>query len=233
MAFPSHTYVHDGNASDVTTHTWSLPSGASSGKLLVVIAVIDGNPTVDFSTDGLTLFASGTVSSFIIRGYYKFLTGSESFTETFTTSVAEKSSVHSLLFTGAHGSIPPEAAFFDDSGSSWDAPSLNPSGWGTEQTRWYTMVATSDATNQSAFVTTPSGWTALDAYDTGGTSSDVQVNLYYKDNEAASEDPPSANLDSPAIYIAMTMGVPPAEALSNVNTYCSPRRRQRNTLLRM
>lgn len=215
MAFPTQAYAHAGNNANTTTHNWTLPSGAAAGKLLVVIVCVDGTPTIDFSASGLTSFGSqadGTNAT--VECFYRFLVGGEA-SGTFTTSASEQSSVHAFIFTDAHASTLPEVAFSTGSDTSWDAPSLNPSNWGTEDTQWIALVCTSDGTNESVSVSDPAGFTFIDAHDTTGTSAGVQVRLSYIDENAASKDPASASLDSGASYVALTLGIRPAGAAAS------------------
>lgn len=223
MAFPTHTHAVASNTADTTTHNWTLPSGNAAGKLLILILALDGNPTVSGLTGFMQLFREAD-AALTLEVWYKFTDGGEA-SGTFTTSASEKSIVHALIMTDAHASLPPEAASLNSGVSATgDPPALNPAGWGAEDTRWFAFVMTSDATDESVAWDDIASYTAINNTDSGGTSSDVQTKLWYRDNNTASEDPGTFNFDGTPAYLACTIGVAPSGAAATLGQPAARRR---------
>lgn len=179
----------------------------SNGDLLIAIIVeYDGNSTnAEFSSwgGGFTEFAdqAGT-ATMAIGAAYKFSDGTE--TGTFTVTTADTSANDSVMILmaipGAHRSTPPEAGTMV-TGTAPDSGSLNPTGWGTEDTLWIVVGGSGEDATTGSFTgvaTAPTNYTASQA-DSGITADvvgGVEASVGFRQLNAASEDPGAWSLDT-------------------------------------
>lgn len=219
MSFPTPTAVSQKETSDVTTHHFDVPSGVAAGKRLTLLICHDGgvnnistHPSGFVLGDRVTTINLGGNGGASLYIYSKICDGSEA-NGTFVTSGAETSTTLAILHDNA-ATTQVEATSATGTGTSVDPASLNPSGWGTEDTEWLVWIVTSEAVSQSGW-TGPSGYTSLvgDQSGSAGTS-DVQSRAWYKDVNAASEDPGSATISSVTNSIAVTIAVRPAAQIT-------------------
>jgi hypothetical protein len=155
---------------------------------------------------------------------YKWSTGSE--TGTFAVTQAGAVTGHATMIVmsiaGAHASTGPEAGGRASGTAGGATPgSLNPAGWGTEDTLWL-MVGGSGETNTTGSFTgitagNPTNYT--DNFTTSITADAVgglNASVAFRQLNAASEDPPAFTDDtSNARWGAITIGVRPVPAPPN------------------
>jgi hypothetical protein len=200
-----HSYAVVLNTINTTTHNWTMPSGGGSKRSLLVIVCIDGTPTVTF--DGFAKIAEHANAGHTLQVWHKFTDGSET-SGTFTTNVAERSVVYSLLYYRADPFLRPEIEFFSEASGSGDPPSISPS-WGHHLTQFVVVVCVSDSIDESVSWTDIANYTTLDNQDTGGSTGDIQSKIWYRDLTTNSEDPGAMDFDqgSGVAYIAATIAV--------------------------
>lgn len=235
MAFPTIPTTGAGRvlstAQANTTATRTFPSltglTKNAGDLLIAIAVAYQTSTgtdAAFSSWGGSFTESAdraTSTTMAIGVAHKWSTGSE--TGTFSVTQAGTITGHCQLILlsipGAHASTAPEVSTKVNGTSANATPSsLNPAGWGTEDTLWIQVIGTGETSTTGSF-TGVSGvstnyadtYTAvLTADATGG----VEAAVAFRQLNAASEQPnTSFSVDtSNARHSVITIAVRPAPA---------------------
>ena len=198
-----------------TAHAVTMPSTVESGDLLLTLFTNDGNATVT-TPSGWTAPTNGTqVRGANVRGsvFAKVADGTEdSTTVDFVTSAAEEgaSQVYRIKAGDWYGSISGvEVANGGDPGATTttpDPPSLDPGGWGTENTLWMAYGAGSSYT---AVTTYPNNYTSgahnLSNTGTGGAS----VSSAWLEANAASENPGTYTMSTNSDGVAFTIAIRP------------------------
>lgn len=231
MAFPTvptagaNTLIDGVNGTAGTTHTFpSLTTldNASGDLLIAIISLYQASATANgFGTwgAGFTEFgdASNTTNPSISMGCaYKFSDGTETGTFTVASTISGRSAVHLLSIKGAHLTTPPEVAFSSTStATAQDPPSLDPAGWGAEDTLWIAVGGggeTSLTGTWTGIASAPANYTGFDAsaISGGDVVGAVQQAVAFRQLNAASEDPGAFTTDtSPEIERAATIAVRP------------------------
>ncbi len=119
----------------ITSHAVTLPSGITSGNLLLIF-FRTGDTGVTHTLSGWTELATRD-SNGRTTIFYKVADGTEGSTATITTGAARRSVANSYRITGYSGT--PEAAFV--ASDTNNPPSLSPS-WGSAKNLWISMVST-------------------------------------------------------------------------------------------
>lgn len=217
MAFPAVQTTASGNSgASTTSHTINLPASIASGDLLLAIVSMTqyvGSPTTTWPAGWTALVNDAEVSGvmkYAIR--YRRADGTEGASISVTTDNSCASAHATYRIDGHHASTNPEASSAGTGSSdSPDAPSLNPSNWGTEDTLWISAIAwRSNAVAAVAISAYPSNYTGSQTTDSWAVTTGPGVSLSTRDANAASEDPGVATLDSTAIWGAHVLGVPPS-----------------------
>src|SRR3972149_4008656 len=128
--------------SDTTGHLVSMPATVNAGDLLIVLFTNDGSATVT-TPDGWTQLASTPNGSAVrLSVYYKKAAGTEGGTTVdFVTSAAEQAAAQVYRITDWDGTTPPAiSSAATGSSPSPDPASLNPTGWGVEDTLWLAVA---------------------------------------------------------------------------------------------
>lgn len=123
-----------------TSHVVNLPSGITAGQLLLIIAGLDGTPTISAGTWTALTGAANTVA---VRALWKIADGSEGSTVTVTSSASEKAEYWACRITGAHASAAPEhtAAATGSAGANIILPAALTPSWGADDTLWVDVGA--------------------------------------------------------------------------------------------
>jgi hypothetical protein len=233
VAFPTIPTAAAGrvlsNVQANTTATRTFPSltglTKNSGDLLIAIVVAYQTSTgtnAAFSgwTAGWTEFHDSATSTTMAIGMaYKWSTGSE--TGTIAVTQAATITGHAAMFLlsipGAHPTTPPEAGGRASGTSAAANPtSLDPAGWGSEDTLWIAVGANGeDATTGSFTGVASPGPTNYTDYAESGISGDVvggvEAAVAFRQIAAASEDVGVWSVDlSNARNAAVVIAVPPA-----------------------
>lgn len=209
------------------THTSpSLTTLANNnGDLLIAIVIIyDGNSTnAEFSSwgGGFTEFTdqAGT-ATMGIGCAYKFSDGTE--TGTFTVTSADTSNNDScfilLSIPNAHPSTPPEAGTMA-TGTSPNSGSLDPAGWGSEDTLWIAVGGSGEDSLTGSFTGIGTAPTNYGNQANSGISADaiggIEGSVAFRQLIAASEDPGTWSMDaSNARGCSLLIAVRPASPSS-------------------
>ena len=90
-----------------------------------------------------------------------------------------------------------------------DPSSLNPTGWGTENTLWLAVANRCD--DSSAITAYPTNYTnGTDTIADGGANKSAGVESARRELNAASEDPGTFTIDESEAWIAHTIGIEPS-----------------------
>jgi hypothetical protein len=231
MAFPTIPTVGAGRlltavntAGGATTTFPNLSSlTKQAGDLLIaIIFEYDGNSTnAEFSSwgGGFTEFGdfAGT-ATLSIGCAYKVSNGSETGTFTVTTADTSANDRVTILMSipGAHASTAPEAGgYVTGTNANGNAGSLDPAGWGTEDTLWIVAQGCGEDATTGSFTglsTTPP--TNYGSMATTGISADVvgglEGGVVFRQNAAGSEDPSAWTNDTSNTRVgAITIAVRP------------------------
>ncbi len=202
--FPTVAATNGGNSgANVTSHTVNLPTGISSGDLIIVMFSNDGDATVTFPsgwTNQLFSTASGTFNRFTVN--YRIADGTEGSTITVTTSASEGSAHTTYRITGYTGT--PEASTPATSGGSTtpDPSSLTPS-WGADDTLWLAVQGNNGNVSVTAYPTNYSNGINNRWASTNG----VGVGSAERTLNAASENPGTFTISASNSWVAATIGV--------------------------
>lgn len=191
--------VTDGGGSSSTAFSINLPSGVSSGDLILLfISTVAG---VTLTLTGYTSLLSA--GSHTPNVYYKHAAGGET-TAAGTFSGSTTYGAEAYRITGASVSLAPAiSAIATATSVSPNSASLT-SGFGLVNTLWLSLFATGGA----AFLTgTPTNYTIVCNLSTtggGGLLGGAARNL-----NAATEDPPSFGINANVAWAAYTLAVSP------------------------
>lgn len=231
MAFPTIPTAAAGRV--LTTTGTTCASGQTfgdlssltknSGDLLIAIVFIyDGNSTnAEFSSwgGGFTEFGDfATTTTVSIGCAYKWSTGSETGTFTVTSADTSTNDYATILLSipGAHASTPPEAGgYANGTNAAADPGSLNPSGWGTEDTLWIAVAGIGETSTSGTFTGATGAPSTYSDYADTGISADVvggmEGAVAFLQSAAASVDPGTFTSDtSNSRWGAITIAVRPA-----------------------
>lgn len=217
MAFPTVVNVNGGNStSDATSVTINLPDGSDvAGRLILLFHTSDGSgesftwPTgfTEILTEGGTGFTNGVA--------YQFTTGSEGYastgaTTTLTITSVEQSAHTTYLLSGVDTATAPEAATATTGTSTApNSGSLNPAGWGTEDTLWITFASANGLSSTTPrFSAYPTNYTNGRSDISAGGNGVVQA-VARRELNAASEYPGAFTMGTSAAWRATTIGVRP------------------------
>ncbi len=164
MAFPNVAATNiSKEASNTTSHVVSLPASVASGDLLIVIVALDSfNGTNSFTwpspwVEILDVEHSGGNIVSVTVGYLIASGGETSVTVTSTHS--DHSTHIAYRIDAWHGTTAPEVASTDGSSQTPDPPSLNPTGWGTEDTLWIAGIGVDRPTTSHPTTADPTNYT--------------------------------------------------------------------------
>jgi hypothetical protein len=214
VTFPVIASISGGNrTTDSTTQTVTMPSGVTTGDLLIAILCCDGNPTFTWPAGWTSLQAGASNSNECrIEARYRVSDGSEGASIAVTTSASEMMAFNAYRITGYQG-VPESTA--GNTGASSAAPqvsaALNPSAWGTEATLWMPVVGYDVGQSFSA---------STDFMVTAGTSNGpnqradnangVGLAVHAHTEERASLLPPPFVLNAARPWRCFTIAVRPA-----------------------
>jgi N-acetylneuraminic acid mutarotase len=223
---------------DDDTHLVTMPATVDVGDLLIVFITTDGNAAIPVTPAGWTAPATSTAlgNTNQVRGsvYVKDATGTEDGTtvdfDTGTSNERGAAQVYRIPAAKWDGTITNvEVASLAIAGTvnNPNPPSLNPAGWGTENTLWFSYVAGSTHTAVTTFPTSH-----INGYHTNTattTNAGASVAVTQRVNAAAAEDPAAYAMASAQASAAFTVAVRPASGASNL-TYTNANRTVQTSL---
>lgn len=217
-AFPSVAATATStDATAVTSHTVTLPSGIVSGNLLIVLFDSNSASTVTDPT-GWTQFITQASGPYQRRGWYRQADGSEGSTLTVITSVASQSAHNSYRITGAENPATqaPQSALVGIGGAATtiDPPSLTPTG-GAKDYLWI-AIAFHNSANSGAVNAAPTNYSTLLS---ATVATLVGLGSAQRQLNASVEDPGTIGISaSVGRRAGATIAVHPAEVTVAVTT---------------
>lgn len=199
--------------SATTSHTINVPSGLTSGDLILVFFLSTGNnthtPPSGYSTLFSTFDADSSVKSSV---WYKISDGSETAT-TATTDFSLKSVHTTLRVSGVDTATSLSASSVNGVLSSAPNPPSVTASWGSD-TNLY--LAIGQWTGFGITVSSPpTGYASVRSdHMEGGASSDLDNGIYYKEATSSSEDPSAFSMSTSAEINVFTLAIKPAAASS-------------------
>ncbi len=210
MAFPTVSDVTvTKEGSNVGTHNFSMPTGISVGDLLIGFFSTDATETISNMQSGWTaMWNIAPGSGGTGHGWYRIATGSES-DGTYDTGTNEQSINVVFLIKNWHGTTPPEASAVDHGGNDEfpDPPSLNPTGWGTEDTLWFALRTHDGAGVATAY---PTNFDDNQATDTSGSGGAASMAYCSRENNTETEDPGTFTFSVSDSGVSITVAVRPS-----------------------
>lgn len=212
MAFPQVVGSQlSSRASNAVDDVVDLPASVAAGDLIIVFHFSDGpalsvtfpSPWVEIK-DALT---SGSVSTVAVG--YLIASGGET-TVTVTKAVTERFSAIAIRISSAswHGTTPPEITTgVTGSNTTPDPDSLDPAGWGTEDTLWIAVMAFDDSAGSGTVDAYPYASNNLKA---PGVSSAGNGAICTTESAVASIDPGTFTINPTDEWWAGTVAVRPA-----------------------
>lgn len=184
--------------------TVNLPASISSGDLLLMCAVVAATSTTFTPPSGWTeLYDTGSASNINAYCAYKFASGSEGASLSWTTGGTFSWGGVTARVTGMHGSAAPEAVTGNESNTaSPDPPSVTPS-WGNAVTLWIAVGMTD--VNSATVSAYPSNYT--DNQVVAGTN--ARIAIAARGLQAASEDPGAYTFSGSGPARAATIAIRP------------------------
>lgn len=243
MAFPTIPTVGEGRVLTTTqanaTSPRTFPNLSSltknAGDLLIAI-IVAYQSSSGAGAPGGTVFSSWGASftefcdqmttnssTMAIGAAYKWSTGAETgtFTVAQAATITGHAAMHLLSIPGAHPSTPPEVGTIANGTAAAANPgSLNPAGWGTEETLWICVRGCGETATTGSFTALSTPPTNYGDSAQTGISSDVvggvEGGTSFRQLLAASEDVGAGTCDtSNARNSALTMAVRPAPPTSD------------------
>lgn len=221
MAVTRYTVQDNGSLS------WATVAPAA-GDLIIVLFANDGgdDQSTPTSPQAFQRFDPGNVGSSVEFGaYYRYATGSETGDIVSTTIASaangfnvntEEYNAHVFKIPAAEHfgpTSPPELARSNAATGTINPPSLNPAGWGTEDTLWIVAVTRDDDDGISSLTANYS----TNFSRTSGSANGPEIASSWRINNAASEDPGNATqTNTNEEYIAFTIGVRPAPTTATI-----------------
>lgn len=174
-----------GNAS-TTTHTVNLPTGITSGELLVMV-IRCGLTNITFTVPtGWTALVGELDALGTSLVCYRTADGGEGSTVSVTTSGTRTSAAITMRISGWSAI---EGAGLSNSGTAGDPASLSPT-WGSDDTLWIAVVTNRTTVVISAAPTNYSGLVTAYSTTTGDTSTvEASAAVAFRELAASSEDP--------------------------------------------
>lgn len=190
MAFPQvQTTATTGDSAAATSHTVTLPSGITSGDLLLIFIGLQASSTLGTVT-GWTKFASAESVQPTIGWYYRQADGSEGSTVAIGSGASTKAASVAYRITGAQdpATQAPQASTASTAASNApDTNSITPTG-GAKDYLWLSAI---NQINGSITHTAPTNYTnTLTVAGTGGASTTRgTTSVSQRELNSTSEDP--------------------------------------------
>lgn len=209
MAFPIvQSSSHGSSGSSTTSHSVTLPSGITTGDLLLILIANDKYSGSNPSASGWTYEGGQEVGSPPTRNYPRMgvlsrvADGSEGSSVTVTTDVAKYASWIALRISGATGVADIQSAILQTT-TNPDPPSS-----GTVAASDRLSIAVAMANDETATVSSyPSGYSANQIYEASGDTTGIAIALATDEITGTTEDPGSftfsASSDTSSVTILL------------------------------
>lgn len=196
--------------SNTTTHTVTMPSGVTSGDLLIALIAVDAASDETITMTGWTSLFSTLATDSETAVFYRVSDGTEGASETFTTSGSEQSTHAVYRISGYSGT--PEAGTPNTGTSTTPNPSaVTPAGGSNDYL--YIAVMGSDGSGSGAPTVSgyPTGYTGSQTTLSGTGLGSTVVAMATKQTTASTTDNPDAFTQSGGTdWVAATIAITPS-----------------------
>jgi len=197
--FPSVTATNTGGTGSVTSYAIPLPSGLSSGDLLLIFITTFSDSAISNLNGTTNLYSQ--LNNADSHCLYKTATGSEGSTLTITMSTSEFWGTNTFRIAAGTWQGTPEFATATGTFSSADPPSLSPS-WGTAKTLW---IASAHSKAGTVTGVPTGGYSSLIVGQDG--DGDSGCGSAWIHSQVSSLDPGTMSLESSTTWISSTVAV--------------------------
>lgn len=219
MAFPT-VQTADTKNGNVTANSssWTLtyPTNLASGDLVLACVGIDEAPSVSFPAGWVVATQGDGTSQVTLAVAKKLSNGTETGNFTVTLGSTQMGGWRVFRITGWGGTLGAdwtsghaEVGFAGSAGTSSSTPnppSLNPAGWGTEDTLWVAACATDGASTVSTY---PTNYTTTSTNNPASSRDGTAMSLGFRQLNAASEDPGTFTMSGSLPWVAATVAIRP------------------------
>lgn len=213
MAFPVIAASNSSaQATNATSHTVSLPTGITSGEVLIAGITSDARPALSgVLVDDWTFLGADSPGNDLVRlyVYFKRATGSEGSTVGFTTATSQCTAHRTYRITGAHESTNPFLGGNNsaDSVTSLNPPAVDPSTWATEDTLWIAFACNDDGT--ATITGFPTSYINTGQISADGATDGVNIGWATRENAVSSEDPSAFTFSAAKPCVVAVVAVRP------------------------
>ena len=186
-----------------TTPSCTLPSGISSGDIIVVFVGVDGSPTASISGFTQQIAESAWAASASYFVFSKVADGTEGSSVTLTLSASETACVSIWAISDAT-QISFSSAATSTGSVNPDSPSLT-SGFGNVTTFWISSFATDNGTPTIASF--PSGYSNGQSLSYSNSFASPRLGVAGKIAQAATENPPQYTISESHNWCAVTVAI--------------------------
>jgi hypothetical protein len=184
----------------------TLPSGTTAGDLVIVAFAEVGTSAVTWPAGWTDLHSGNDASSTTrVEVRQRVASGALGASITITTASAVNTAHYAWRIAASNTTTAPEAVGTSGFSVSADAPSLNPTGWGAEDTLWLALMVTN--TQPSSITGFPASY--ANTATSGVSGQVVSLGVGERLLNAVSEDPGTFTLSGASNWRAVTIGVRP------------------------
>lgn len=213
MSFPQVAATSNGNSGATgTTHVVTLPTGISSGDLLLVFfanqqGAADAPAITTPASGWVQLFTKNQGSGQNLTVFYRWADGNEAATITITIAGNRSSAYACYRVTGADSGINPESGTAAGATSTAPNPPTQTVSWGSADNLW---IVTYAWRGNVAHATYPANYISNQLTDRWVNTLGCGIAVATQNIAAATEDPGVAAIGTSTIWAANTVVVKPA-----------------------
>lgn len=208
LAFPTiaGTVANTADATAATSRAVNLPSGITSGELLLMF-MGSGAATTYNATGWTDLLASNAVYGIL----YRIADGSEGATVTVTTASTKLACIVFRVTNWFGSGIPAKTTLVSGSSTAPDPGALTPA-WGAADTLWFAFEGSGNGATATVYPTNYADNQTTVAATGGSAATRGGAAVATRNLNNASDDPSAFTISTSASWGAFTIGVRPAPA---------------------
>lgn len=229
MAFPTVQSTSSGNNNASTSHSVTMPSGLTSGDLILVVwcnhesfAPATVTPPAGY-TKHQELSNNNELSAAIMS---KVSDGTEGASQTFTLPSSETAAYVVYRITGHNSAV--EATINNNGGlpgspgevMTWPVTALTPT-WGAADTLWIVSLHNEGHNNAPGRTVSTNYQNLIRIPVTGALSNQAQVATGRRENNTATESPDNCTTVSNTRALTTLVGIEPAPSANSALSICN------------
>ena len=207
MAFPTVNTTAVSAALSGTAQVMPMPTHAAGDRLVVIHAVDGGASNYVSHTAGWTLLANTSSGTTCFLLVFEKEAASSSEALTVTLSGSRTARAVSYAIQGHDSTQAAEIATASGTSTTPDPPSLSPS-WGSDDNLW--IVALSQDNSTIGLSSFPSGYTANQLNNPGGTTATPRAAAATQEVATGTENPGAFTLAATEQWVTATIAIKPA-----------------------